>query len=362
VTDSSPQNTQQILDHLVTAVLTLDTSLRVVFMNPAAEELFGVSARQASGLGLHRLFLNSDELESIARRVLESQTGLAGRDLELVPREAPAVPLEVDCAVSIFQPAGAVQGLLLEFQDTTRLRRISREAELLQQHGVSRKIIRQLAHEIKNPLGGLKGAAQLLQSELGESGLAEYTQIMVREVDRLAALIDRMLGPTGAPSFAPCNVHELLTEVLQLVGAEAPAGIHISNDFDLSLPRLNLDRSLMMQVFLNLARNALQAMGPAGDLVLRTRVQSNVTLANQRYRQVAVIEFQDNGQGVDSALAETLFYPLVTSRRDGTGLGLPISQELVQRHAGLIEFSSRPGHTVFQVILPMTCATDSQDE
>jgi two-component system nitrogen regulation sensor histidine kinase GlnL len=362
VTDVTTNSFRQILDHLATAVLTLDDGLCVQYMNSAAEELFGLSARQACGHRLSRLVQQSDELETMARRVLEQQTSLTGRDLEMTPREASALPLVADCTASRFGAGCGSDAVLLEFQDTTRLRRINRETELILQHGASRKIIRQLSHEIKNPLAGLKGAAQLLESELAASGLVEYTAVMVREVDRLAALIDRMLGPSGPPDFQPCNVHELLGHVLQLVDAEAPAGVRTLRDFDLSLPRLNLDRGLMMQVFLNLARNALQAMGGKGELILRTRVHSNVTIANRRYRQVAVVEFQDSGPGVDAAVADTLFYPLVTSRPDGTGLGLAISQELVNRHAGLIEFSSRPGHTVFQVLLPISTTSDEPDE
>ncbi len=362
MTDSTQNYSRQVLEHLTTAVLALDAGLRVQFMNPAAEELFGLSARQAGGHPLSRLFLNSTDLEALAGRVLETQTAVAGRDLELVPREMPTLPLGVDCSASIFQTQDQPNGVMLEFQDTTRLRRISKEADLMQQHGISRKIIRQLAHEIKNPLGGLKGAAQLLQGELLESDLAEYTTVMVREVDRLADLIDRMLGPTRPLDRRPCNLHEVLDHVFQLVAADVPTGVNLVPDFDLSLPPLEMDRDLMTQVFLNLARNGVQALGEEGELVLRTRVLSNFTLGHQRYRMVASIEFQDNGPGVDPSVAETLFYPLVTSRSKGTGLGLSISQELVNRHDGLIEFSSRPGHTVFQVLLPMSTAMDSSDE
>lgn len=362
MTDATQNYSQQVIDHLTTAVLALDAGLCVQFMNPAAEEMFGLSARQAVGHLLSRLFLNSAELESIAGRVLEKQTAVAGRDLELVPREMPTLPLAVDCSASIFRLPEKTDGVLLEFQDTTRLRRISREAELIQQHGVSRKIIRQLAHEIKNPLGGLKGAAQLLQGELVGSELSEYTTVMVREVDRLAGLIDRMLGPTRPLDRRPCNLHEVLDHVLQLVAADAPARVTLVSDFDLSLPLLEIDRDLMTQVFLNLARNGVQALGDQGELVLRTRILSNFTLGHRRYKMVASIEFQDNGPGVDPSVAETLFYPLVTSRSNGTGLGLSISQELANRHDGLIEFSSRPGHTVFQVLLPMSTAMDSSDE
>lgn len=362
MTDHSPKTTQAILDHLTTAVLLLDASLRIRFMNSAAQELFGLSDRQAGGHDLSRLFLDTGELETIARRVLDEDGGVAGRDMQLLVRETPASPLAVDCSASVFRLQDEADGVLLEFQDTTRLRRISKEAELMQQHGVSRKIVRQLAHEIKNPLGGLKGAAQLLQGELAGSNLVEYTGVMVREVDRLAELIDRMLGPTRPLERRDCNLHELLDHVLQLVAVDAPPGLKLVPDFDLSLPPLEMDSDLMTQVFLNLARNAVQAMEKGGELVVRTRVLSNFTLGSNRYRMVANIEFQDNGPGVDESVAETLFYPLVTSRRNGTGLGLSISQELVNRHGGLIEFSSRPGHTVFQVLLPMSTATDSLDD
>lgn len=362
MTDTAPNYSQHVLDHLITAVLALDADFCVQFMNPSAEEMFGLSARQAVGHSLSRLFLDSTELETIAGRVLEKQTAVAGRDLELLAREMPTLPLAVDCSASIIRYEEKPDGVLLEFQDTTRLRRINKEAELMQQHGVSRKIIRQLAHEIKNPLGGLKGAAQLLQGELTGSDLSEYTTVMVREVDRLADLIDRMLGPTRPLDRRPCDLHEVLDHVLQLLAAEAPAGVTLVPDFDLSLPPLDLDRDLMTQVFLNLARNGIQALGEQGELLLRTRVLSNFTLGHQRYRMVASIEFQDNGPGVDPSVAETLFYPLVTSRSNGTGLGLSISQELVNRHNGLIEFSSRPGHTVFQVLLPMSTAMDSSDD
>jgi len=350
---------RHILDNLVTAVLALDDALRLQYMNPAAEETFGVSLRQGKGQPLARLFMNAGELEDILHRVQGSGYSYAGRDMELLPREKPGEALVMDCSVSVLQPEQGGSRLLLEMQDTTRLRRISRETELLIQHGVSRTITRQLAHEIKNPLGGMKGAAQLLQRELSGSPLSEYTGVITQEVDRLAGLIDRMLGPNRPLERKACNLHELLVHVQQLLRAEAPAGIRLRHDYDPSVPPVDLDRDMMIQVFLNLGRNALQSMEQAGELTLRSRVLSNFTLGNRLYRLVASVEFQDTGPGVDPSVAETLFYPLVTARRGGTGLGLPIAQELVNRHGGLIEFSSRPGHTVFQVLLPMSAASEA---
>jgi len=353
---------RRILDNLVTAVILLDRDLALRYLNPAAEETFGVSGRQAFGQSLDRLLVNTSELETIAGRVLQSGSAYAGRDLELYPREMPGDCLVMDCSVSCLDPELDGGSLLLELQDTTRLRRISREAELMIQHGVSRKIIRQLAHEIKNPLGGIRGAAQLLQRQLLASSLQEYTSVIVHEVDRLANLIDRMLGPTRPLELQSSNVHELLARVQHLLRAEAAGDIRFRQDYDPSLPPMNLDRDLMIQVFLNLGRNAIQSMEHAGELMLRTRALSNYTLGNRLYKLVASIEFHDSGPGVNPSVADTLFYPLVTGRKDGSGLGLPIAQELVNRHEGLIEFTSRPGHTVFQVLLPLSAPSESSDE
>jgi len=353
---------RRILDNLVTAVILLDQDLALRYLNPAAEEIFGVSSRQAFGQSLDRLVMNTTELETIAGRVLQSASPYAGRDLELYPREMPGDCLVMDCSVSHLDPELDGGKLLLELQDTTRLRRISREAELMIQHGVSRKIIRQLAHEIKNPLGGIRGAAQLLQRQLLASSLQEYTSVIVQEADRLANLIDRMLGPSRPLELRESNVHELLARVQHLLRADAPADIRFRQDYDPSLPPMSLDRDLMIQVFLNLGRNAIQSMEHGGELTLRTRVLSHYTLGNRICKLVASIEFQDTGPGVNPSVADTLFYPLVTGRKDGTGLGLPIAQELVNRHEGLIEFTSRPGNTVFQVLLPLSPPSDVSDE
>jgi two-component system nitrogen regulation sensor histidine kinase GlnL len=220
-------------------------------------------------------------------------------------------------------------------------------------------MVRQLAHEIKNPLGGLRGAAQLLERELPSEELREYTRVIISEADRLRSLVDSLLGPVRAPRKEAANIHELLDRVFHLVRGEAPAGIEIVRDYDPSLPAVSADRDQLVQAMLNLARNAVQVMGLRGQLTLRTRALTHATIGERRLRVAAAVQFEDNGPGVPPELRDTIFYPLVTSRPGGTGLGLAVAQDLVTRHGGIIEFDSRPGRTVFTLLLPIE-TTDEQ--
>jgi two-component system nitrogen regulation sensor histidine kinase GlnL len=230
---------------------------------------------------------------------------------------------------------------------------------LINQVGGSRLMIKQLAHEIKNPLGGLRGAAQLLERQLNDASMREYTSIIISEADRLKVLVDSLLGPGHTPHKERINVHELIQHVRQLLSADAP-DVDITRDYDPSLPLLELDRNQIIQALLNLGRNAMQAMQKSGRLILRTRALTSVSIGTRRHRLVASIQFEDNGPGVPAHLQDTLFYPFVTGRTEGTGLGLAIAQDLVSRHGGLIEFESRPGRTVFTLLIPFTThdATD----
>jgi two-component system nitrogen regulation sensor histidine kinase GlnL len=251
----------------------------------------------------------------------------------------------------------AIPRLLLELEDITQHRRLTRESALLAQVGGSRLMVRQLAHEIKNPLGGLRGAAQLLERELLDPALREYTRIIISEADRLTQLLNSLLGPGNPPAKQLVNVHELLERVYQLLRNEAPAEIMIERDYDPSLPALTLDPHHIIQAMLNLGRNAIQALASgattAPRLTLRTRATSHRSLGARRHRPVASVQFEDNGPGVPPEIRDTLFYPLVSGRADGSGLGLAIAQDLVSRHGGLIEFDSMPGRTTFVISLPM---------
>jgi two-component system nitrogen regulation sensor histidine kinase GlnL len=246
------------------------------------------------------------------------------------------------------------EALLIEMSDVTRRSRISRENALLIQHGAGRQMIRQLAHEIKNPLGGLRGAAQLLERQLDSDELREYTGVIISEADRLAGLVDTLLGPGGPPNLQMVNVHELLEYVLRLVDPEVGPQLRIARDYDAGLPDIELDRDQLVQALLNLVRNALIALDGQGRMVLRTRALMNFTIGETRHPIVLNIDIEDDGPGIPANLQDSVFYPLVTSRPEGTGLGLPVAQDLISRHGGLIEFESRPGRTVFQVRIPLT--------
>jgi two-component system nitrogen regulation sensor histidine kinase GlnL len=224
---------------------------------------------------------------------------------------------------------------------------------LVAQQQLSRRIIRQLAHEVKNPLGGLRGAAQLLERQLPDAELKAYTRVIIEEADRLAALVDGILRAGGAPRPEEVNLHRITEHVAQLVDAEKPSHVELLRDYDPSLPPVTVDRNQMIQAFLNIARNALQAVGEHGRIVFRTRALSNFPLAGEPHKLVLSAEVEDNGPGIPAELQETIFYPLVTGKPTGTGLGLTIAQDLVSRNGGLIEFQSQPGRTIFKLRLPV---------
>jgi two-component system nitrogen regulation sensor histidine kinase GlnL len=349
----------RILDSLSTSVLIVDRNRSLLFLNVSAETLFGVSRNQVRGRPLAELLEDSAVLDEVIDRAATTSRPFSRRELAVRPIYAEG-ELIVDCTVAPYDESGVAGAVLIEISDTTQHQRITRETALLTQIGGSRLMIRQLAHEIKNPLGGLRGAAQLLARQLDDASMREYTTVIISEADRLVTLVDTLLGPGHLPRKESINIHELLQHVGHLLAADAPPGVVIDRDYDPSLPPLQLDRNLIIQAMLNLGRNAMQALaqsvaqndGRGGRLVLRTRALTNVNIGARRHRVVAIVQFEDNGPGVPEHLRDTLFYPLVTGRADGTGLGLAVAQDLVSRHDGLIEFESRPGLTIFTILLP----------
>lgn len=349
----------RILDSLSTSVLIVDRARSLLYLNVSAETLFGVSRNQVRGRPLAELLEDSAVLDSVIDRAATTSRPFSRRELALRPIYGDG-ELVVDCTVAPYEESGAPGAVLIEISDATQHQRITRETALLTQIGGSRLMIRQLAHEIKNPLGGLRGAAQLLARQLDDASMREYTTVIISEADRLVTLVDTLLGPGHLPRKQSINIHELLQHVGHLLEADAPPGVVIDRDYDPSLPPLHLDRDLIIQAMLNLGKNAMQAMaqgmnqnkGRGGRLVLRTRALTNVNIGARRHRLVASVQFEDNGPGVPEHLRDTLFYPLVTGRADGTGLGLAVAQDLVSRHDGLIEFESRPGQTIFTILLP----------
>ncbi len=340
-----------MFDNLHTAVVIIGQSLLIEDMNPAAESLLGISRLRALGQSLLQLLGDDRDFQDILNRTLKSGVTYAN-EMRLGRTEVHAEERMIDCRVSLLQYASEKARVLVEMTDITRRSRINRENALIIQHGAGRQMIRQLGHEIKNPLGGLRGAAQLLERQLDCEELQEYTSVIISEADRLANLVDTMLGPGGPPNKQPVNVHELLEYVVRLLepGRES---ISICRDYDPGLPLILLDRDQMVQAILNLLQNASAALDGQGEITLRTRAIMNFTIGDTRHPAVASIEIEDDGPGIPPRLQDSVFYPLVTSRPEGTGLGLPAAQELISRHGGLIEFESRPGRTVFFIRIPL---------
>jgi two-component system nitrogen regulation sensor histidine kinase GlnL len=242
---------------------------------------------------------------------------------------------------------------LIEFRPIDQQIKIANEERILVQQQANRELIRNLAHEIKNPLGGIRGAAQLLERELVRRELTEYTQVIIQEAERLQSLIDRLLTPHRIPQVAEVNIHEVLERVRSVLLAETPTGLKIRRDYDTSLPPLTGDKEQLIQVMLNIARNAVQAMQGQGEIILRTRVTRQVTLARKRHRLAMLVQIIDNGPGIPDAIRDTLFYPMITGKEGGTGLGLSIAQNLIDQHKGRIDCISWPGHTEFTIYLPL---------
>ncbi|MGI9263870.1 MAG: nitrogen regulation protein NR(II) [Gammaproteobacteria bacterium] len=339
-----------LVEHLATGVLLLDDRLNVLYLNPIAEQMLRRSRQQVVGELLADGLPALSRLLPLLERVAES--GDIFTQLEMNADERTHDRMTLDCTIRLVGVEDDQQRLLIELIDASRRLRMSRDAALLSQQDASRSIARQLAHEVRNPLGGIRGAAQLLERELSSEAQREFTQLIIRESDRLAGLVDGLLGP-GDSSPESLNIHEILEHIYQLTSSDAAANVTIERDYDPSLPTIRFDRGQAIQALLNLVRNALQAAGENGSVTMRTRALTHHTIGSKLHRLVVCVEIEDSGAGVPEEIRETLFYPLVTGRRDGTGLGLALAQELVSRQGGLIEYTSQPGQTIFRVLFPI---------
>ena len=342
-----------LLDTLATGLIVLDAQLCVVYANVAAQNLLAMSLNQFRGRPFYSALAESDGLIATIKRARESGESFSERELTVRTVAAPREPRILDVVITALEGHLTGTQILLEIADATQRARISRESDLRARLDVSRMMVRQLAHEIKNPLGGLRGAAQLLDRALPDASLREYTSVIIGEADRLTALVDSMNGPTRAPQKVKVNVHEICEHIYLLLHGEAHPGVLLERDYDPSLPDALIDRNQIIQALLNLCRNAMQAVGERGRVTLRTRAVSNVYVENIKHRLMASVQVEDNGSGVPADIRSSIFFPLVTGRANGTGLGLAIAQDLVTRHGGMIEFESEPGRTIFTMLLPL---------
>lgn len=341
---------KKILDHLNEAILLFDTELKLTFINTAGEILFGDSARHLTSLSAYELFMHNSALVHDLRTCVDTNEAVVNRDLSL--------HLATRCITTNLSATPLLEGdqvteLLVELQQLDRHLRISKEEQQLSQQNIAKMLVRGLAHEIKNPLGGLRGAAQLLDMELADSDLKEYTQIIIAESDRLQGLMDKMLGPNKPPHKCLLNIHEILERIRHLILAEAAGNIIINSDYDPSIPEIVADKDQLVQALLNIARNAMQAIDKNGVITFKTRIHRQMTIGRRRYRLALRIDICDNGRGIEPEMMHQIFYPMITGRADGTGLGLSIAQSLINHHNGLIECNSEAGNTVFSIYLPL---------
>lgn len=348
------QSTDTLLDSMATAVMAINKNMRITYMNGASEQLLGISARKALDQQLPRMLTIPDTLFARLREALSNGQPFTERQVTVEPHGRD--PKLVDISLSPYRVDESSAALLLEINTIDRSLRIARDEAMLAQQEHASSLLRGLAHEIKNPLGGLRGAAQLLDRQLPNMELGEYTAIIIREADRLQSLIDRMLGPTSSPQRAPINLHEVLEHVRKIIIASAPDGVQVRFDYDPSIPECLSDRDRLVQVVLNIAGNALQAIGEAGKIVFGSRVISNYTIGGRRHPLVASISIKDNGPGVPEHLTDQIFFPMVTGTDHGTGLGLSIAQSMMNQLGGLIEYQSEPGNTTFTVLIPLELA------
>lgn len=343
------------LDLLSSAVILLDGQLRIRYCNPAAENLFAVSQRVCLGLPLAQWLGKPPALVAALENALNNRWSYTGHDF--VVARASADPIHLDCTVTpVDTPHAPHVRLLLEFRPIDQQLKAAREENEAVQQRANQELIRNLAHEIKNPLGGIRGSAQLLDRELGRmdnaAELREYTEVIIGEADRLQDLMHRLLSSHRAMQPAQISIHEVIERVRRLIHAEFP-GVRIKRDYDTSLPDITGDREQLIQAILNIVRNAAQAMQGEGEIVTRTRALRQVTLAKRRHRLALELRISDNGPGIPAEIRDRIFYPLVSGREGGTGLGLTLAQSFVQQHQGSIEVESQPGHTCFTLRLPL---------
>ena len=343
----------QAFDLLATLVAVVRTDGCVVFANAALEDALGTSRRTIEGSQLPDCFTEPSILTHALEGAGSNEFAALRYDAWLKRLNHEPMPVHVVVAQTDTPGEAIVEMLPLEQQA-----RQDREERLIDQAQANKELIRNLAHEIKNPLGGIRGAAQLLQMDIDKE-LTEYTQVIIHEADRLQTLVDRLLAPHRQPHLVgDVNIHEVCERVRSLILAEFPKGLRVVRDYDTSIPEFRGDREQLIQAVLNIAHNAAQALAEhisAGNatLTFRTRIARQVTFGKQRYRLALELHVIDNGPGVPDAIKDRIFYPLVSGREGGSGLGLTLAQTFIQQHHGLIECDSRPGHTDFKLLIPL---------
>ena len=340
----------EITDALATGVLVLDGALNIQYMNASAEVLFGTSRRRLIGERYKRL-IDESSIVLAFDKVRESGDVQSIRHFDL--KSGQGEMIIVDIVISPYSLNDKEDALLLELSRIDQQLRLTQEETLFSQLQTTQTLVRGMAHEIKNPLGGLRGAAQLLETELPSPELKEYTRIIISEADRLQLLVDRMSGSQAPSINEEVNIHEVLERVRKLVSVELSPKVFIRFDYDPSIPDLIADKDKLIQIVLNIVVNAVKAVGDEGEITFKTRIQRRFMINQKVHRLVLRLQIIDNGSGVPLSVQDKVFFPMVSGSADGSGLGLSIAQSLANAHNGLIEFQSEPGNTVFTLLLPL---------
>lgn len=339
-----------ITDVLSTGVLMLDKKLNIQYMNASAEVLFGHSRRRMQEKPYTHL-LSQDVICLVLEKVLQTHETQSLREFHLQAAQAEMVIADIIVSAQVIE--GEFQGVLVELNRIDQQLRLSQEENLMSQLRTAQSLVKGMAHEIKNPLGGLRGAAQLLEAELPSPELREYTSIIISEADRLQILVDRMSGSHSPPVQEKVNIHEVLERVRKLVSVDLPPDVNIRFDYDPSIPEMQADKDKLIQVVLNIVVNALKAVGDKGIITFKTRVQRRFMLNHKTHRLILKLQIADTGVGIPDSIKDKVFFPMISGSPDGTGLGLSIAQSLANAHDGLIEFQSEPGDTRFTLLLPI---------
>jgi two-component system nitrogen regulation sensor histidine kinase GlnL len=341
-----------ILQNISTAIIVLDQQLAIRFTNNAACVLLGQSERRLSGAGFESLFRHFSLPMAKFNQTVEELTDFSNSEVHAILADSRPVLLALKCSALV---QNNQHFALIECQQVDQQKRIVQESKNENQHQAARGMIRGLAHEIKNPLGGIRGAAQLLQKELPSAELKEFTTLIIEQSDRLRNLVDRLLGPTKPPLLQAQNIHLVLDKTLKVVDFEQHQTLSVRRDYDPSIPEIQIDSELIQQALLNIIRNAVQAMSEhqiESQLMVSTRIKQHQIIHGHHHKICLQIKIIDNGPGVPPHLMDTLFFPLVSGSTSGTGLGLSISQTLIHQHNGRIDCDSWPGHTQFTLLIP----------
>ena len=345
------QSAVNIVENLATTVMLFDKNLQLLFINGSGEDLLFVSYPRVLGMTPKQIWPHSSFFYEAIKRSLNLGSTCIERNVDLSLNNGQTI--NVDCMITPVMVDDVAEEIVVELVDAKVFLRVLQEESQQTVQEAAKVSVQGMAHEIKNPLGGIRGAAQLLSNELEDKELLEYTGIIINECDRLRNFVDRMLATTNLPVKSETNIHEILEYVVSVVRAENSHKLHIKKDYDPSIPNIIVDREHIIQAILNLLRNAVEEIGSDGEITLITRIQRQITIQHKLHRHIIVVDIIDNGRGIPPEIESGAFYPLVTGRAEGTGLGLPIAQQLIQSHGGLINYERKENTTCFSILLPL---------